>query len=85
MAELKNIDGFQETTETVLVTMGGWDGKSYDGEGRKRRVWIRDGKKYVRCNFKGRETVFHEILSSKHPKSGITEVAAAYSVSLGPL
>ena len=40
---------FTKTTESVQFTFNGWDGKSYDGESRKARVY--------RTNIKGYENV----------------------------
>lgn len=78
---LKNIAGFQQTKEMAHVTLSGWDGKSYDGEGRNLRVWtnpMHPGKKFVRVNFRGgipayTATCFHLITDEKHEKSGVTK------------
>lgn len=75
---LKNIGGFQQTTEMAHVTLNGWDGKSYDGEGRNLRVWVHPmhpGKKFVRVNHYSRSygsiPCFHLITGEKHEKSGV--------------
>lgn len=39
MATLKNIAGFLQTNDCANVTLDGWDGKSFHGEGRHLRVW----------------------------------------------
>lgn len=78
--ELTNIAGFQQTKEMAHVTLSGWDGKSYDGEGRNLRVWtnaMHPGKKFVRVNFTGGSygsvTCFHLITEERHEKSGVTK------------
>lgn len=86
MTALKNINGFQQTKEMARVTLSGWDGKSYNGEGRNLRVWTNPAhpaKKFVRVDFheqgcKG-AICFHEITEAKHPESG--EVKAEFFCS----
>lgn len=76
---LNNISGFQQTKEMTRVTLNGWDGKSYEGEGRNLRVWsnpIFQEKKFVRVDFREKgckpTVCFHEVTSKKHPVSGET-------------
>lgn len=41
---------FKETKEKVEITMGGWDGTGYNGEGKKMNVWVSETspeKKFV--------------------------------------
>lgn len=87
MTELKNISGFQQTKEMARVTLNGWDGKSYEGEGRNLRVWINPAhpdKKFVRVDFREKgckgAICFHEITEEKHPVSGV--VKAEYFCSI---
>lgn len=43
-------NSFKETKEKVDITMGGWDGTGYNGEGKKMNVWVSEtapGKKFV--------------------------------------
>lgn len=80
MAQLKNIHGYQQTREMAFVTLSGWDGKSYHGEGRNLRVWVNPlypDKKFVRVDFSERgckgAICFHEITREKHPESGVAK------------
>lgn len=87
MATLKNIAGFQETKEMVTVTLNGWDGKTYNGEGRNLRVWTlasEPGKKFVKVNFsygrKGQVPCFHILTGHKHEVTGVEIAEFYYSV-----
>lgn len=73
MKTLKNINGFQETKEMVTITFDGWDGKSYNGEGRNMRVWMMNNEKFVKASYLG-SICFHKILDEVHPISGINQV-----------
>ncbi len=42
---------FTKTTESGLVTFNGWDGKSYDGESRKARVYRTNIQGYENARF----------------------------------
>jgi len=71
----KTIGMFTQTNEKITVTFGGWDGKSYDGEGATLRVWTSKhypDKKFVKTSHYG--GVFHEVLNEKHEKSGLNRV-----------
>lgn len=71
MATLKKIGCFTQTKEMAFVTLNGWDGKSYNGEGRNLRVWVDDkGNKFVKLMYKG-SSYFHIITNEIHPKSGV--------------
>ena len=66
---------FNETNEKVVITFGGWDGKSYDGEGRKMNVWVspmEPDAKFV-CVYlaKYKCYTFHKITEQKHDVSGL--------------
>lgn len=42
---------FTKSKEKMVVTMGGWDGTGYDGEGKARQVYTSNwnpGKKFVK-------------------------------------
>ena len=76
--------GYRKTSEKVEITYGGWDGKSYNGEGKRTNVWVCDkypGKKFVHIrktfssiyeNYKA--DCFHEITDKKHRISGLPVV-----------
>jgi len=81
--ELETIGGFTETKEKITVTFGGWDGKSYDGEGRTLNVWIhcaQPGKQFVLAG-RGKYRSFHLVKATTHPKSGFPEVAYHTDIS----
>lgn len=85
MATLKTIKNFRQTTEMATVTFCGWDGKTYDGEGRNLRVWLNaehPGKRFVRCNFRsegyGTVTCFHLLTGKAHPQTGV-EIAEFFT------
>lgn len=78
MAELKNIKGFQQTREMAFVTLSGWDGKSYNGQGRNLRVWtnaLYPDKRFVRVDFHKHgcksAICFHEVTTDRHSESGV--------------
>jgi hypothetical protein len=75
--ELETIRGFYETKEKITVTFGGWDGKSYDGEGRALRVWTHSAHPDTQFVLAGRGKYrsFHAVQDTKHPKSGLPEVS----------
>ena len=71
----KTIGIFTQTNEKITITFGGWDGRSYDGEGVNLRVWTSThypDKKFVKSSHYG--GVFHEVLDEKHEKSGLNRV-----------
>jgi len=75
--ELETIGGFTETKEKITVTFGGWDGKSYNGEGKTLSVWTHrahPGKQFVLAG-RGKYRSFHEVLTTNHTKSGLPEVS----------
>lgn len=71
---------FEASKEKAIVTFGGWDGKSYNGEARKMTVYVHtgrfmEGKKFVRTWMpKYKEYAYHLILDEVHPISGVNEV-----------
>lgn len=76
---MRQISNFRETKEKMMITFGGWDGKSYDGEGRKMNVWVNDcfpDKKFV-CLWTPCFGVYtiHEITEKKHEISGYNRVS----------
>ncbi|MCL1857689.1 MAG: hypothetical protein FWF92_00445 [Oscillospiraceae bacterium] len=71
----KTIGAFTQTNEKITITFGGWDGRSYNGEGVNLRIWTNKhypDKRFVKSSHYG--GVFHEVLDDKHEKSGLTEV-----------
>ena len=74
--ELETINGFTETKDKITVTFSSWDGKSYNGEGRTLSVWIHSaypGTQFVLAG-RGKYRSFHQVQTTKHPKSGLPEV-----------
>ncbi len=39
---MRRIANFKETSKKVELTMEGWDGTGYNGEGKKMNVWEND-------------------------------------------
>ena len=75
MATYSN-DFFIKTNRKVRVTFAGWDGKSYNGEGRTLTVYKHPNmpdKDFVRASFKG-DRCYHMVTDKKHPVSGEREV-----------
>ena len=71
----KTIGMFTQTNEKIEVTLGGWDGKSYNGEGVNLRIWTsrnHPGEKFVKTSHYG--GVFHKVLNEKHEKTGLNRV-----------
>lgn len=77
----KEFYGYKATKEKIEVTFGGWDGRSYEGEGRKLTVWTSDrhpGVKFVKtANYGG---TMHKVLDTKHELSGKIEVEYFWSI-----
>lgn len=67
---------FVKTGKMARVTLGGWDGKSYDGEARNLAVFVHPmhpGEEFIRLMYRG-SRCYHRITDRKHPISGETEV-----------
>ena len=65
-----------KTNRKVRVTFAGWDGKSYNGEGRNLTVYKHPNmpdRDFVRGSFKG-DRCYHMVTDKKHPVSGEREV-----------
>lgn len=60
-----------KTNRKVRITFGGWDGKSYNGEGCNRTVYTHPlrGGDYVRGYFNG-SRCYHKVTDRRHPVSG---------------
>ncbi len=68
-------DAMIKTNRKVRITFSGWDGKSYNGEGRNLTVYKHpfiDGD-FVRGYFKG-DRCYHKVTDRRHPVSGELEV-----------
>ena len=39
---MRQIQNFKETSKKVEITMTGWDGTGYNGEGKKMNIWTND-------------------------------------------
>lgn len=67
---------FYETTQKILVTFGGWDGKSYNGEGRLMNVWRNDMHPDIEFFLAGRGKYrsFHTLDRRHHEISGLPTV-----------
>ena len=74
------MSNYTATKEKAIVTLGGWDGKSYNGEARTMTVYEHtarhmEGKKFVRTWMpKSKEYAYHLILDEVHPISGVATV-----------
>lgn len=69
-------DPFTKTNRKVRITFGGWDGKSYNGEGKNMVIYTNPNmpdKDFVRANFKG-DRCYHMVTDKRHHKSGEREV-----------
>ena len=66
-----NTDIMIKTNRKVRITFDGWDGKSYNGEGRNLTVYTHPlrGGDYVRGYFNG-SRCYHKVTDKRHPKSG---------------
>ena len=67
---------YQATSEMAHVTLDGWDGQSYNGEGRNLRVYTKascPGAKFIRLPFNG-SRCYHKLINEFHPKSGVQMV-----------
>lgn len=67
---------FEKTGRVRRVTFSGWDGKSYNGEGRNLNTYTHKshpGKEFVRLMYKG-SRCYHVITENTHPISGETQV-----------
>ena len=65
-------DKFVKTSKKVRITFGGWDGKSYNGEGRNMVVYKHPNmpdKEFVRGHFGGARC-YHLVTDKLHHKSG---------------
>ena len=63
---------FEKTDRVKRVTLSGWDGKSYNGEGRNLRIFTHKnhpGKEFVRLMFNG-SRCYHLVTENTHPISG---------------
>jgi len=72
----KTLLGFTQDGGKLTVTFGGWDGKSYNGEGRSLSTWTHPahpGAVFVKtANFGG---CFHEVTGETHEVSGLPLVS----------
>ena len=72
----KTLLGFTQDGGKMTVTFGGWDGKSYDGEGRSLSTWTHPahpGAIFVKtANFGG---CFHKVTDELHEVSGLPLVS----------
>ena len=79
-------NSFKETKEKVEITMGGWDGTGYNGEGKKMNVWTSEtapDKKFV-CKWMARYKQYCLLVidfDSKHEKTGLPTVSFYNSFS----
>lgn len=65
---------FTKTRDKAFVTFEGWDGKSYNGEGRNLRVYVDEsGCRFVRTT-RGDWRCYHKILNDKHPLTGANKL-----------
>lgn len=67
---------FTKTKERMVVTMGGWDGTGYDGEGKARQVYVSNwypGKKFVKARGSHNVWCFCVISGKPHRISGLPE------------
>ena len=72
----KTLLGFTQDGGKLTVTFGGWDGKSYNGEGRSLSTWTHPahpGAVFVKtANFGG---CFHKVTGETHEVSGLPLVS----------
>lgn len=71
-----NDNDFVKTNKMARVTLNGWDGKSYNGEGCNLSIYtnrLHPGKEFIRLLFNG-SRCYHVITDKKHPVSGETMV-----------
>lgn len=76
---------FEKTDRVKRVTLSGWDGKSYNGEGRNLRIFTHKnhpGKEFVRLMFNG-SRCYHLVTENTHPISG--EVTVEFFDFFNPL
>ena len=77
-------DKFVKTSKKVRITFGGWDGKSYNGEGRNMVVYKHPNmpdKEFVRGHFGGARC-YRLVADKWHPRSG--ERAVVLFANVGP-
>lgn len=85
---------FIATKKIAEVTFSGWDGKSYNGEGRNLRVYVNPAypdKEFVRLPFRAEHydgtrytaRCYFLITGERHKKSGIRK--AEYCISFDPI
>lgn len=76
---MRAIYDFTETKEKVEITMNGWDGTGYDGEGKTMNVWVNKmvpNAKYV-CKWMPSYEAYCILLVNfdrKHEKTGLPTV-----------
>lgn len=76
---MRQISNFKETPKKVEITMAGWDGTGYDGEGKKMNVWTNEyipGATFV-CKWMPcyKEFCFLQVdFNDKHEKTGLPKV-----------
>lgn len=72
---LAQANGFTKTSEKVTFTFGGWDGKSYNGEGQTKPVYTKNSKRFILAYSAAYKVyIVHELTGKFHPVSGLEEV-----------
>lgn len=72
-------ESFKKTAENIRFTFNGWDGKSYDGESRKARVYRTnikgyEGFKFIKvgkhlCYIDEENLIVERATGEKHPEA----------------
>ena len=72
---LAQANGFIKTSEKVTFTFGGWDGKSYNGEGQTKTVYTKNLARFILAYSNAHKVyIAHELTGKFHPVSGFEKV-----------
>ena len=73
---LAQANGFTKTNEKVTFTFGGWDGKSYNGEGQTKTVYTKNSARFILAYSNAHKVyIAHELTGKFHSVSGLEKVA----------